>query len=233
MALRQRIERSDGSVRTVPLRATLRYVRSADHSHWHVREFMRYELRTADGVRVVRDRKTGFCLGDRYRVEQALPGRAPTARYSDRCGKGAPRLLKIREGISVGWGDNYLPHLEGQELEITVAAAGTVRARPPRQPDARPPRDRLHRQRLLDGDRDRLAERTSRGRPDRRRRPLPAHGNLPLTPERQSRTLTARATTSARMAREMSDCTVIAIFAHGASGIASVGLKAVAFVNPR
>ena len=124
MVLRQRIERSDGSVRTVPLRATLRYVRSADHSHWHVRDFMRYELRTADGVRVVRDQKTGFCLGDRYRVEQALPGRAQKARYSDRCGKGAPRLLKIREGISVGWGDDYLPHLEGQELEITEVLPG-------------------------------------------------------------------------------------------------------------
>ena len=119
MTLRQRIERSDGSERTAPLRATLRYVRSSDHSHWHVRGFMRYELRTADGDRVVRDRKTGFCLGDRYRVEQALPGRALRARYSDRCGKGAPRLLRIREGISIGWGDDYAPHLEGQEFDIT------------------------------------------------------------------------------------------------------------------
>ena len=80
MTLRQRIERTDGSQRTVPLRATLRYVRSSDHSHWHVLGFMRYELRNADGVRLVRDRKTGFCLGDRYRVEQSLPGRAPSAR---------------------------------------------------------------------------------------------------------------------------------------------------------
>ena len=124
MTLRQRIERTDGSQRTVPLRATLRYVRSSDHSHWHVLGFMRYELRNADGVRLVRDRKTGFCLGDRYRVEQSLPGRAPSARYSDRCGKGAPRLLRIREGISVGWGDDYSPHLEGQELDITGLPAG-------------------------------------------------------------------------------------------------------------
>ena len=124
MTLRQRIELSDGSQRTVPLRATLQYVRSSDHSHWHVRNFMRYELRTADGVRVMRDRKTGFCLGDRYRVDQSLPGRAPTARYSDRCGKGAPRLREIREGISIGWGDDYAPHLEGQEFDITGLAPG-------------------------------------------------------------------------------------------------------------
>ena len=124
MALRQEIDRSDGTSRSVPLRAQLQYVRSSDHSHWHVDGFMRYELRSAAGKRLVRDRKTGFCLGDRYRVDLALPGRSPTARYSDRCGKGAPRLRTIREGISVGWGDNYKPHLEGQELEITGLPAG-------------------------------------------------------------------------------------------------------------
>ena len=124
MALRQQLRRSDGSFRTVPLRAKLQYVRSPDHSHWHLLGFMRYELRAADGARVVRDRKTGFCLGDRYRAARALPGRTPDLRYSDRCGKGAPRLKSIREGISVGWGDNYLAHLEGQELEITSLEPG-------------------------------------------------------------------------------------------------------------
>jgi hypothetical protein len=124
MTLRQRILRSDGTERTVPLRATLQYVRSRGHSHWHVLGFMRYELRNVEGVQVVKDRKTGFCLGDRYRVERALPGRAPSPKFSDRCGKGAPGLRSIREGISVGWGDNYLPHLEGQELEITSLAPG-------------------------------------------------------------------------------------------------------------
>ena len=47
------------------------------------------------------------------------------------------------------------------------------------------------------------------------------------------KTFTARAITSPRIAREIADCTVIAIFAHGVSGITSVGLKAVALVNPR
>ena len=44
---------------------------------------------------------------------------------------------------------------------------------------------------------------------------------------------TARAITRLRMQREMSDCTPIAILAHGTSGITSVGLNAVAFVKPR
>ena len=124
MALRQQIKHDDGSQRTVPLRATLRYVRSRDHSHWHVVGFMRYELRTSEGVRVVRDRKTGFCLGDRYRAASGLPGRPRGAHYLDHCGKGAPRLRSIREGISVGWGDNYVAHLEGQELELTSLEPG-------------------------------------------------------------------------------------------------------------
>ena len=124
MAVRQQIRRSDGSFRTVPVQAKLQYVRSAGHSHWHLLGFMRYELRTPEGVRVVRDRKTGFCLGDRYRAALALPGRTPDARYSNRCGKGAPRLKSIREGISIGWGDDYAAHLEGQELEITSLEPG-------------------------------------------------------------------------------------------------------------
>jgi fucose permease len=45
--------------------------------------------------------------------------------------------------------------------------------------------------------------------------------------------LAARATTRPRTAREMAACTVIANFANGARGIASVGLNAVALVNPR
>jgi hypothetical protein len=124
MRLRQRIERSDGSTRTVALRATLRYVHSRDHAHWHVRGFMRYQLRSADGDGVADDRKTGFCLGDRYRAAGALPDRSPDARYRDRCGRGAPDLLTIVEGISIGWGDNYVAHLEGQELELTGLPAG-------------------------------------------------------------------------------------------------------------
>ena len=46
--------------------------RRSDHSHWHLFDFQRYELRRADGSVVVRDRKSGFCIGDRYGV---APGR--------------------------------------------------------------------------------------------------------------------------------------------------------------
>ena len=45
--------------------------------------------------------------------------------------------------------------------------------------------------------------------------------------------LTARAITRPKTAIEMSDCTPIAAFAPGTSGITSVGLKAKPFVSPR
>jgi hypothetical protein len=47
------------------------------------------------------------------------------------------------------------------------------------------------------------------------------------------KTFTARAMTRPRITRETTDWMAIAILAHGASGITSVGLNAVAFVNPR
>lgn len=124
MQLVQQIRRSDGSTRSVTLRSTLSYVRSADHSHWHLLRFMRYELRAATGTSVRHDRKTGFCLGDRYRLAAPPPGAPRSGRFSDRCGRGKPGLLSLRSGISVGWGDNYAPNLEGQEFDVTVMAPG-------------------------------------------------------------------------------------------------------------
>ena len=49
----------------------------------------------------------------------------------------------------------------------------------------------------------------------------------------QVKMFTARAITSPRIAIEISDWTVIVSLAQGASGIASVGLNAVAFVKAR
>jgi hypothetical protein len=104
----------------------LRYVVSPDHRHWHLLGFEHYELRRPDGkVAIVRDRKTGFCLGDRYEVtNRALPAKAPTKRYTSRCGLGQPTLLGINQGISVGYGDSYAAVLEGQYLRLTGLADG-------------------------------------------------------------------------------------------------------------
>ena len=52
-------------------------------------------------------------------------------------------------------------------------------------------------------------------------------------PPDNGRIFTARETTRATVMIEITDCTVIAIFAHRDSGMTSVGLNAAAFVKAR
>ncbi len=123
MRVTQQVHRTDGTIRSFAVPTRLRFVRSSDHAHWHMLGFMRYELRRGDGRLVRPDRKTGFCLGDRYRIEPRLE-RARAARFRDECGKNKPGLVRISEGISVGYGDDYDAHLEGQEFEVSGLPAG-------------------------------------------------------------------------------------------------------------
>ena len=131
MQVRQVVRRSDGSTVAAGRVGVMRYVatRNAvsghpDHEHWHLLRFVRYELRPASGRTLARDRKTGFCLGDRYAIGRELPGKPPTPLYVGRCGLKTSRLLSVREGISVGYGDDYAPLLEGQSFDVTSLAAG-------------------------------------------------------------------------------------------------------------
>ncbi len=122
----QVIERTDGPREVVGGVGRLRYVRSPDHQHWHLLGFDRYELRRPGSRHaVVADRKTGFCLGDRYRMAGApLPAAPPEPFYTSRCGLERPALLGIREGISVGYGDDYAANLEGQYVPVTHLRPG-------------------------------------------------------------------------------------------------------------
>jgi Lysyl oxidase len=125
MTADQLIESADGPMAVVDGVGRLRYVRSRDHEHWHLLDFERYELRSIGGTRRVTDRKTGFCLGDRYRTRgRALPAESPAPRYTSRCGLGATGRLRLVEGISVGYGDDYRANLEGQSLSLTGLPAG-------------------------------------------------------------------------------------------------------------
>jgi hypothetical protein len=103
----------------------LRYVRLPDHSHWHLVGFERYELRSAvTGRLAARDRKSGFCVGNRFTV---VPGARPSdgsGQFDENCGKGRPGLLRVTEGLSPGWADDYKPSLEGQFLDVTSVPAG-------------------------------------------------------------------------------------------------------------
>lgn len=131
MSVQQVIERSDGSERVVQGVGRMVYVSSPTHSHWHYLQFDRYELERYELRRInnarplVADRKTGFCLGDRYRVTtRPVAHAAPDKVYTGRCGLTETGLLQLREGISVGYGDDYGAFLEGQDLPLSGLPAG-------------------------------------------------------------------------------------------------------------
>jgi len=103
------------------LHTRLRYVRSETHRHWHLLGFERYELRRAGGgALVASDRKTGFCLNDAY--ETRALNRVPA--WTGECGRGRAAARFIREGISPGFGDDYVPAKEGQYVDVTHVAQG-------------------------------------------------------------------------------------------------------------
>ena len=128
MAARQVVARRDGVRRDrVADAGRVRFVSGGGHSHWHLEGFMRYELRTLAGAPVGRDRKTGFCLGDRYDAtgtSRRMAREPARAVYRSRCGLRRRTLTSLTQGISVGYGDDYAPRLEGQYIDITGVRTG-------------------------------------------------------------------------------------------------------------
>jgi Lysyl oxidase len=120
MTVDQLIQRRGAPLEVVERVGRLRYVRSSDHEHWHFLGFERYELRRPGRrAALVTDRKTGFCLGDRYEVRgRELAAEPPGAVYTGRCGLKGTELLELVQGISVGYGDDYQANLEGQSLRL-------------------------------------------------------------------------------------------------------------------
>jgi hypothetical protein len=126
MSVEQLVRRSDGTASTYPVDGEIRFVRSETHRHWHFLDFERYDLLTANRETVGRDEKTGFCLGDRYNASRniQLAGEPEQPVWTQECGRGQPHRLIVREGISPGYGDDYVPRLEGQSIDITGLPAG-------------------------------------------------------------------------------------------------------------
>ena len=126
MSVEQLVRRSDGTMSKYPVDGEIRFVQSETHRHWHFLDFERYDIVTPDGETVGRDEKTGFCLGDRYDAARSveLPGEPEQPVWTQECGRGQPERLIVREGISPGYGDDYVPRLEGQSIDITGLPAG-------------------------------------------------------------------------------------------------------------
>ena len=88
------------------------------HNHFHFDGYALYTLQpvNAPGGYLRTGSKTTFCVMDTTKVDGALPGAPAQAVYST-CG------AQI-QGMSVGWGDTYGAHLEGQEIDFTDNADG-------------------------------------------------------------------------------------------------------------
>ena len=124
---RQVVTRTDGRRTLVGRTLRLRFVTGGGHRHWHVQDFMRYELRTPEGRTLRRDRKAGFCLGDRYDATgpaTRAPGEPERAVFTGSCRRDRPLLRSLTMGISVGFGDDYPRRLEGQFIDITGLPSG-------------------------------------------------------------------------------------------------------------
>ena len=83
------------------------------HHHWHLLPFELYQLRSADGRKVlVRGRKEGFCIGANGTA--ARPSRTPP----NACGIHRPNALSVGESLEPGQADTYPGYLEGQSLPL-------------------------------------------------------------------------------------------------------------------
>jgi hypothetical protein len=111
------------------------FVFHPEHNHWHITAVALYEVRTAldngtggnmGGVVGGQSLKTTFCLIDWIKLEGNSNNNGRT--YLE-CRPDA------RQGLSVGWVDQYHMALEGQEVKITGVAPGTYYLRTTANPD--------------------------------------------------------------------------------------------------
>ncbi len=137
MQAQQLVRMSDGTVRTYADAGRLRYTPSPNHTHWHLLDFQRYELRTLDGELIVRDRKSGFCLADHYGLAKRRVTAFTGVHFLGNCAASNPRALSVEQGTSVGFTDLYPAYFHGQNLELQGVPAGTYllihRANPTQQ----------------------------------------------------------------------------------------------------
>jgi hypothetical protein len=106
----QRIYNTNGGWRDVLAGA---FVWHPAHSHFHLQDYARYVLQPVDapGASSREGYKTSFCIMDTTKVDGRLSGAAKQAVYTT--------CNAVKQGMSVGWGDTYGPHLAGQSVDLT------------------------------------------------------------------------------------------------------------------
>src|SRR5256714_1379204 len=89
------------------------------HHHWHLLPFELYQLRSADGRRVLlHGRKEGFLI--RPNGTALRPSRTPP----NACGMHRPNALQVGESLEPGQADTYPAYIEGQSLPLDGIRAG-------------------------------------------------------------------------------------------------------------
>jgi hypothetical protein len=123
MAGTQRVRLVNGKVRTYGDVAQFRYTNSPPHHHWHLMRFDTFELRTPDGLLLVRDRKSGFCLADHWGAAPGhWPGRKP--HFLGDCDQFHPEATHALMGTTPGYTDRYPAFFHGQNIDITGVPSG-------------------------------------------------------------------------------------------------------------
>jgi Lysyl oxidase len=128
MRVTQRIYNSAGGHRDRVTPAVMIYDTGDHHDHWHVRQFTVVQMyrRGVPGGSVYGLRKIGYCLIDVARIANPPP-HSPDQRvyWPDPCG--GRTSMRVRTGLSVGYGDDYPPDYAHQWMDITGLAPGVYR----------------------------------------------------------------------------------------------------------
>jgi hypothetical protein len=108
------------------------YVWHPIHDHWHFEKFSVYELWTLNpigelNVLVSSSDKVSYCVIDTDIVDRDLEGFSPYRRYTG-CGQ-------TLQGQSVGWGDTYKSHLDGQSIHLDAVSDGFYALKSTANPD--------------------------------------------------------------------------------------------------
>ena len=122
MTVTQRIYNDAGGSRDRATTAQM-YFAGDGHTHWHVKDLQDYVLTRLDnGVKVGTGEKHGFCFFDNYRFGSRR------AAYYKGCGNDRD-ALRVRMGLSRGWGDIYQRSLRDQYIDITGLTSGRYKLR--------------------------------------------------------------------------------------------------------
>ena len=152
----QLIHHRNGTMSVVSRVGRLAYEPHPPHFHWHLEPYEAYELRRAsDGTLVGRDRKSGFCLLDRWghaAPRAGIVARPP--RYRRRLRLGPAGSASGRRGIVGGLHRPLSGVLPRPGHRHHRRRAGALSPRPSRQPAGTDPRAALLERRSVRADQD-------------------------------------------------------------------------------